>query len=128
MNFNSKAGLLGYLGFYWDKPVYIDGATSSLRYLLHEGNKPSGSYTGNGDATERIINTGGIGRAILIYGAGATDNYFAIVTYHGAIVKYGTTITALPSGEIVFSEGVLYIRTTNVSLNNNYATYNYQVL
>jgi len=48
VNFNSKTGLLGYLGFYWDKPVYIDGATSALRYLLHEGNVGEYALVKNG--------------------------------------------------------------------------------
>lgn len=122
------SGLLGWLGFAGaNNPVFYDtGATPKT--LLHTGNKTTGTYTGNGDATSRTINTGGIGNALLIYDMGGSSNNFAIVTYHGAIVKNGTTLTALSREEVKCSDGVLTLKTTNGVLNNNTATYKYQVL
>lgn len=97
-------------------------------YTIHgEHSKPSGSYTGNGSATSRTINTGGIGNVCVIW----EDGWVAtIATPAGA--------TSLRSGEgktvyhkkreFSFVNGVLTIATTSSQVNNNGSTYKYQVL
>ena len=46
-----------------------------LYNILHTGNKPTGTYTGNGSATERTIETGGIGSVVAIW----STNSLAII-------------------------------------------------
>ena len=95
--------------------------------LLHTGNKPSGSYTGNGDATARMISTGGIGRII------------AIRSGKGAVIVFGGDgslsvpdsggISRLASAQAGFDDsGVLTIASDSVMLNENGRKYSYQVL
>lgn len=96
--------------------------------ILHTGNKPSASYTGNGSAASRTINTGGIGNAVLIW---RDDNIvFAIATPAGAltlITNDSKTVTALPHTSLKFVNGVITIA-YNGSCNSNGNTFYYQVL
>ena len=92
--------------------------------IFGEHNKPSGSYTGNGSATRRTIETGGIGKVLAIYSA----NGSAIVTPHGAIFFYSSTVTSLGSSSIAFKNGVLSLATSNTIVNQNGIVYGYQVL
>ena len=90
--------------------------------ILHTGNKPSGSYTGNGDATLRDITTGGIGKCCMVYGG--TDEVAYVVpigTFFQAegVVKY--------TSDVYFGDGVLHVRNAYI-VNTNGVTYNYQVL
>lgn len=72
--------------------IYSDNITWKNKDLLHTGNKPTGTYTGNGSATERRINVGGIGGVCVITGGGNT----AYVSVYGAIILSGATVAALP--------------------------------
>lgn len=92
--------------------------------ILHTGNKPSGSYTGNGSATARTIKVGGLGEAILIH----STNDFALVCYNGAILKVGTDVIGITQSEVKYEKGVLTIKSTRSVLNTNGVTYYYQVL
>lgn len=93
--------------------------------ILHTGNKPSGQYTGNGDATKRIIEIGGIGSAILVW----SKRGFALLTYYGAFLSNGHTVTAAFSDAVYAnSYGNIVLTTTNGILNENGVTYNYQFL
>lgn len=92
--------------------------------ILHTGNKPSGSYTGNGDATMRTIEMGGFGYAVLVWNA---SGGFALVS-NGAITQYGSTITGLWGDEGYYKNGIMTIATTNSLLNASGVTYYYQVL
>ena len=92
---------------------------SAYHKILDTGNKPSGSYVGNGSATSRTINTGGIGNALLI----TSIKGFAIITYYGIM-----TTNSISSIEANFRNGVLTIASTNDLLNTNGETYMYQVL
>lgn len=101
------------------------GGSVAISELLHTGNKPSGSYTGNGSATYREIKTGGIGKACAVWGGGAV----AFVTPDGAIVKTPAEgATGLTSGRIKFKDGVLSVATADANVNTNGTTYYYQVL
>ena len=93
--------------------------------IFGEHNKPSGSYTGNGDATERIIDTGGIGNFIAInsgYG-------FAVLGMNGGIFSMnGSGSGRYVSSEAKFLNGKLYIRTSHGAINTNGSSLDYQVL
>lgn len=108
--------------------VVENGSAISSEILLHTGNKPQGSecfYYGNASLTRDPINTGGIGRAIMVY----CNSGFAIVTPLGAIVATNGTITHLGSNEANFYEGTLTLHTQNGILNgSNNVQHFYQVL
>lgn len=94
--------------------------TSTYYTIFGEQNKPYGSYIGNGSATSRTINTGGVGNELMVWSA----NGCAIVTRIGAITLSGGTIKGLTYGEAHYMDGVLTLATTNNILNaNGTATY-----
>lgn len=103
------------------------GGVSTTYDILHTGNKPSGSYTGNGSATARTIDTGGIGKAVLIWSP--TSTTIAVVTNNaGALCKTETTVKALKNSACAFDAGTLTLATNDETLNANGVTYTYQVL
>ena len=116
-----KQGSLGFNGV--NIPVFVDN-DGSPKTLLHRGNKPSGSYTGNGDATSRTINTSGIGSVVQIWGNGTS----VLITEDGGRKKSSTTLSGLSYYECTFKSGVLTLATTDTSLNASGVTYYYQVL
>lgn len=103
----------------------LNGTVKEYR-LYGEHNKPSGSYTGNGSATERRINIGGIGRTLYIY---ASNGYSCNVDNNGAIshADTNTQIVSLLRNELRFVEGELIIATTNDRCNENGRIYYYEV-
>ena len=96
-----------------------DGIVHSM---LHTGNKPTGTYTGNGSATARTIATGGIGSCVMVRKSGERG-IFAIVTESGYYAKDGSN-----GEDAYFASGVLTIASTSNAFNTNGATYYYQVL
>lgn len=88
----------------------IGKAQKSYR-IYGEHNKPSGSYTGNGSATQRTIDVGGIGEVVIIYSGSGVE-----------------IVTRRDRAEAAYSNGVLTIASTANSLNANGVTYYYQVL
>lgn len=86
-------------------------------------NKPSGSYTGNGSATERRIPVGGIGWGVLLY----SGQGMAIVTPFGAIIggHNGVSVKIHPEVYTTVSTGELVIASTNNTLNLNGNVVNY---
>jgi len=116
--FSDLTGILGYLGMhdqgypaYWDK-------NKTSHELLHTGNKPTGTYTGNGSATERTISSGGIGHCIMIWNNQTQTS--TILTPKGA--------DEIPYTSARFQDGTIRLATTDASLNANGVTYYYQVL
>lgn len=103
-------------------------ANDTEKTFLHTGNKPTGSYTGNGSATSRTIATGGMGNAVIIYGTTSTGNATAILTWGGGIGEHNGTVTGIMSlnGRII--DGGIVIATDSHLLNENGKTYHYQVL
>ena len=91
-------------------------------YIKHT-EKPSGTYTGNGDATARTIATSGIGSAVLITGAGRT----ALVGQWGAIIQNGASTAALNYDALNFNNGTLKIATSSY-VNDSGETYTWTVL
>lgn len=90
--------------------------------LLHTGNKPSGTYTGNGSATSRYVEMGGIGNVVYVRG----DDGFAIVTNGGFIGMRNGAISGGTSAYI--TEGRMKISTTDDFFNTSGKTYTYQFL
>lgn len=102
----------------------VNGKITSYN-IFGEHNKPSGSYTGNGSATQRTVNIGGVGTTLKI----STANGMAFVTGAGAICKkYNATTTyGLPASECSFNDGVLTLATTDTVVNGSRGLH-YQVL
>lgn len=94
--------------------------------ILHTGNKPSGSYTGNGDATARTIDTGGIGNVCIINGG--TGGSVIVSNAGGIIVTTQGTMLGLKYSEARFANGVLTIATASMYINHSGSTFTYQVL
>lgn len=108
-----------------------DGVTEGSYNIFGEHNKPSGSYTGNGSATERVIDVGGIGHSILVWSS--TNTTIALVTNNaGALCKTETTVKALKNSAVGMSDGSssakLNLVTDDVTLNANGVTYYYRLL
>ena len=98
---------------------------STIYKLLHTGNKPNGSYTGNGNNTNRQVSTGGIGSVLHIT---YNNGNMVLVNQWGAFCINGSTITTLSYTECYFKDGMLSITSTNPNINGNGTVYNYQVL
>ena len=94
---------------------------SGVRDVLHTGNKPTGSYTGNGSATYREIQTGGVGNACIIW----RDGMGAIVFPTGAAVFTASGFEWNPY--IAFLNGAITMTTNSSLLNESGGTYNYRV-
>lgn len=107
------------------KAFFVD-KNDSYYTILHEGNKPYGSYTGNGSAASRTINTGGISGTVIVW----TSSYIAFVVPGGAVIFTISSgaVTGLAYSEAKCNAGVITLATTNAGLNANGVTYYYQVL
>ena len=100
--------------------------TYASKELLHTGNRPAGSYSGNGSAASRTVDTGGSGNVVMIRG-GALG---AILSANGGIAwdtSTGST-RAFASSAAKFVGGVLTLATDSYYLNSASLTYYYQVL
>lgn len=100
--------------------------TISGYLLFGEHNKPRGSYTGNGSASSRQINIGGIGSFLLISGA----NIIAIVSEYGSI-SFNTAynvVNCLNAESINFRNGVLTLATDDGGINYPSISYKYQLV
>lgn len=125
--FRGTSGRNGYFGFEGpDVPAIIGANGNSTTLILHTGNKPKGTYTGNGSATERTIKIGSLSQAIMVRRAGSYNfvivspsGYFGVL--NGSFV-YGNSTVAKES------YGDLAIATTSESFNASGATYEYQSL
>ena len=101
LKFENLDTVLGYVGFDFNgRLVVFNKDNVSTQYpVLHTGNKPTGTYTGNGSATQRYINTGGIGDSILIQGNG----YETIVTKGTGSGGNKTAYKGFGDGEVYFA-------------------------
>lgn len=94
--------------------------------IFGKHNKPSGSYTGNGSATSRMIEIGGIGNAVIVI---CTANSTAlIITASGAFGKTGGSTGYFSYDTVHFTNGIITIASTDGSLNASGKNYTYQVL
>ena len=123
--YRGKSGLLGYLGFDGaNNPAFMSGGT--YKSLLHTGNKPTGTYTGNGDATQRKIAIGGIGNMVLL--RNNANNDFVLVTGSGYIGKQGNSFVCGTDASWSSSDGNLSTYSTSALLNANGVGYLYYLL
>jgi hypothetical protein len=104
--------------------VALKGGGSNV--IFGEHNKPSGSYTGNGSATQRTVTVGGIGEVLTI----TSDTGMALVTNRGAICLNRQTgvLSGLKSYEVNYQNGVLTIAIADAFVNGSSIAYWYQVL
>ncbi len=123
-----------------DESYLIDVSNYGIRYfkgtkedkfknsysIFGEHNKPSGSYTGNGSATSRTINVGGIGKFVAI-----KNNSVIVIASSGGAVLFHLTSSSIiyyASSTINFSNGVLTIASSDTKINSTNGVYEYQVL
>ena len=106
----------------------VDWSSGRSNYYKVHGahNKPSASYTGNGNATSRTISTGGSGNLLCVT---SSTGILCFVFKWGA-VSFATSndITWYSASEIMFESGVLTLKSTANAVNKSGTTYNYQVL
>lgn len=98
--------------------------------IFGEHNKTRGSYTGNGSATARQIDTGGLGNCALLFNANGSKPSFAILTPHGGFYKEtnGTSLVGFVEGTANFTEGIINLATAIAIFNESGSRYYYQVL
>lgn len=96
------------------------------RTVLHDGNKPFSSYTGNGSAGTRKISTGGIGRLLMVY----CSTHISFVTPKGAIVVDLSDggISWIDNGKVNYLSGDYTTETANAAFNASGITYYLQVI
>ena len=122
---NAELGSIGFDGV--DNLVFRTVA-SGTKNILHTGNKPTGTYTGNGDANWRAIDTGGaIGEAVVI----VSEKGVGIVTAKGVIGKdSNTNIIGISSADCFYdsTNHRIAIMSANDILNASGVTYKWSVL
>lgn len=96
---------------------------ADLANYIAKADKPTGTYTGNGDATERTINTGGIGDVCIVRASGRVS----ILTPSGGFLSNSDEVRFTEMAAFASDTGII-LRTTDSSLNENGVTYHYQVL
>jgi hypothetical protein len=126
-SFNGRQGaVLPQSGDYTAEQVGAAPAENGFNYLTTV-NKPTGSYTGNGSATARTIETGGIGKMVVVW-----CPYLglqALVGPYGCIVTNYNGATLANIAGASFWQGVgLQLATSHNALNASGVTYEYQVL
>ena len=103
-----------------NKGYYINrkenGAWLTSKALFGEHNKPSGHYVGNGDATKRQIQVGGIGNTLHIYNA--STGWDVLVGVNGAYGWCGTEFVHFKPTECRFISGLLEVASTHVAINS----------
>ena len=94
--------------------------------VFGEHNKPTGSYTGTGTTAARVINTGGIGRIVVITSTKGT----AILTTTGGMTFNSLGVNGVIDTEVKFDSttGDIKLWTTNMFFNEAGLVYTYQVL
>lgn len=106
---------------YVDKSKDIKNATI---IPFHSGrNKPYQRYEGDGNAETKTINTGGIGKVLLVWSTYGS----ALLTPVGAVCFKDSNVSGLSRSECSYEDGTLTISTSSDFLNGNY-TYHYQCL
>lgn len=100
--------------------------TSNIRDIHHEGNKPFGNYTGNGSATQRVIDTKGLGRLCLIY----CSDYVVLATPKGAfkVTLADSSLGWILATNLYYLNGQLIMSTGGEAVNKANETYYYQVI
>lgn len=116
----------GHIGFDGVNNPIFRNTDGNYFSILHSGNKPSGSYTGNGSTAERTINIGGTGSVLHIFIP--HTGWGALVWRYGALVFGGNTVTELNETAARFLEGKLILNTDHYALNVNGQLHYYEML
>lgn len=131
LGFKGTGGDLGFFGFTKASVPSIiesDGATSHK--LLHTGNKPTGTYTGNGSTSKRSVAIGGFGSALLIRAVGS--NTFCIVTRAVTLCVNSSGVVVLQNSQVqidnITTSMTLTLNSNSAYVNENGRTYDYAVL
>lgn len=96
----SDGGVLGYLGINGSGNPMFQDANNVGRSLLHTGNKPTGTYTGDGSAYKSIV-IGGIGEYVLVStNISGQKSDFVLVSYNG---YFGKVNGSLVSGNNMYT-------------------------
>ena len=124
-NIGNPTDYNGYIAFdYYSEEFAVRmGTKKAWKRVLTDKNKPTGTYSGNGNLTSRAINASGFGNVIVVY----SQLGIAIVTPNGAIIAENSgTSTYLSSTEAMYLNGVMTLATTNKTLNASGYTYRYE--
>ena len=114
-----QLGRIGFVGV--DKPGFVDSNNATMDFL-HTGNKPTGSYTGNGIATARTVNVGGVCPYLII----STSDAISFVRGTGALVISPSKTEWHGSSEIKYENGILSIASTSGYFNGSGVAYVYE--
>ena len=118
---------VGSLGFRSDGTAML-WSNGNYYNILHTGNKPSGTYTGNGSSNTRTVKTGGLGSVIVVWNSG--NKRCAFVYHNGAfhVNPADGTFEVAADNSVTFKDGTLTIGTNKGFINVDGYTYYYQVL
>lgn len=123
---NTRWGCLGFAGA--NNPYFLTGDRLNGYALLHTGNKPTGTYTGNGDPNWRAIDVGSaIGEAVVI----VSEKGAGIVTAKGVIGKdSNTNLIGIGSADCFFdfTNHRIAIMSASDILNASGVTYRWSLL
>lgn len=113
ISYYGKNSILGSLGFFdVDRPIFYKNDFTQIYDLLHTGNKPTCTYTGNGDASNfRLVATGGIGDGCIV----RSSNGVAIVT--GSCVSILSGNSAVTDNSATWQNGELGMFSNHSVLN-----------
>lgn len=102
--------------------VQMDNGVATPAYLLHTKNKPTNTYTGNGE--NRTITIGGIGFALLL---ASEAGHISLVTGAGCVSFFTNAMGDYYTyPNVKFVNGVLTLPDANCNMKD--VTYHYQVL
>lgn len=127
IDFYGQDGVMGALGFNGKNVPIFRSAENTANTILHTGNKPTGTYTGNGSATERIIAVGGIGSAVVITN---NSNYDIAVLYPTAgYIGHKSNVFTAGSGAYLNANNCdITLKTADALLNASGVTYRWRVI
>ena len=120
----------GRIGFASGAPYIVNTVNGKEGTIFYTGNKPSGTYTGNGDATQRDIATGGIGRACLIWASDTSGGAASTLLMQtgGFGQRSGQSIIFAQGVARYESGGTIRLLTADASLNEVGKTYTWIVI
>lgn len=120
-----------YLGVGYSKTESLTVTADDIKWknndILHTGNKPSGSYVGNGDATGRTIDVGGVGDALLVWREDGVSTS-VLVTHVGWFGGKAGSSCEHETTARLSAYNNFNLWTTHEALNANGVTYKYRLL
>ena len=120
--FENDNGLLGAIGMTAKGAVTFVGSSDTSKLLFSEVNKPTGTYTGNGSAESRTVQTNGVGKFVYIQ----SSQGVAILTGTTGVCWDTSGVRSIPYAEGHFADGIITIASDDPVLNMNGVAYGYQ--